>query len=111
MDPPEEACKADVYSAALVIWAMRCRQHPHPHLDDLAAAAAAADVTKQLRPSCQLLRWPAVADVLEAAWGTEPASRPTAGILLERLEQLQLSLARSCMPVTGQAATAACALS
>ncbi len=77
--------RADVYSAAVVIWALFAGHAPHPFLSDAAVSAAAADPKVQLRPVGGPL--PArVASALRGAWGDEAARRPSAGALLEALE-------------------------
>ncbi len=79
---------ADVYSAAMVIWALRVGRRPHPHLSDAEAAAAAADPSRRLRPAAAALRWRGLAAVLEHALASKPLERPTADELLAGLEGL-----------------------
>ncbi len=102
---------ADVYSAALVIWAIRCGGPPHPALSDAQAAAAAADPKVQLRPSRRELRWPALASVLEKAWAHDWTARPSAERLLEQLEGLRDSEFCSAGCLSGPGSAAACCIS
>ena len=77
--------RADVYSAAVVIWALFAGHAPHPFLPDAAFSSAAADPAVQLRPVGGPAP-PLVASALRGAWAHEAAHRPAAGELLEALE-------------------------
>jgi serine/threonine protein kinase len=109
--------KADVYSAALVIWTLHAGHPPHPHLGDAAAAAAAADPAARLRPCGAALGWAGLAAALEGAWGDAPGGRPGADALLESLEGLREEVllrhrrgcgSSSCAGPAAAAAAAAC---
>jgi serine/threonine protein kinase len=98
--------RADVFSAAVVIWAITTGQPPHAGLSDCEAAAAAADPARRLRPPTAALRPTALAALLEEAWSADPAQRPSADDLMTRLESLQ------AIPPDGPAcAPAACRMS
>ena len=81
--------RADVYGAAMVIWAVYAGAPPHEELSEGEAAAAAADPAERLRPPTAGFRWPRLAAALEAAWGHDPARRPSAAEMVEALEALQ----------------------
>ena len=87
--------KADVYSAALVIWSIRAAAPPHDAVADAVAARHAADAAVQLRPAVGVLKWPELAAALAAAWAHEPGRRPAASEVMEAVERLGEALDRS----------------
>ena len=75
-----------MYAAAVVIWAIFAGLPPHAGLSEAAAAEAAADPARRLRPPAAALRPPGLAALLEEAWSHEPARRPPAEEMLGRID-------------------------
>ena len=74
--------RADVYSAAMVLWALFACPAPHPRLSDSAAAAAAADPAIQLWPGWagggRAAAGQGVREAVRGAWEDEAGRRPDA---------------------------------
>ena len=89
--------RGDVFSAAVVIWALFAGHIPHPDLSDAAAAAAAANLRTRLRPDVREARGPrGLRTALQVAWAHEAGSRPTAEGLLGALEAAAAAPAGCC---------------
>ncbi len=74
--------KADVYSAAIILWYLIAGRRPK--LDIRKDAAARPDIEAARR------RWPEAAGLLEQMWAGEPGQRPSAGECAARVRQLPL---------------------
>jgi serine/threonine protein kinase len=87
--------RADVFSAAVVVWALFAGRAPYPGLSDAAAAAAAADPAVRLRPSMREMGGAKeLRAVLSEGWQYDAERRPRAGRLLEAFEDVQLRAVR-----------------
>ena len=89
--------RGDVFSVAVVIWALFAGHIPHLDLSDAAAAAAAANPITRLRPDVREARGPReLRAALQVAWAHEAESRQTAEGLLGALEAAAAAVPAGC---------------
>ncbi len=74
--------KADVYSAAVILWYLIAGRRPK--LDIRRDAAARPDIEAARK------RWPEAAALLERMWAGEPGQRPSAGECVAQIRLLPL---------------------
>ena len=77
--------KADVYSAAIVLWYIFTGHQPK--IDIRKDAAARPDIALARK------RWPEAAELLERMWAADPAARPAAGECAAAMRNLQPRMA------------------
>jgi serine/threonine protein kinase len=84
--------QGDVYSAAVIVWAILAGRAPHARMSEQAAAAAAADPATRLRPDARAAGGrgagaAAAAAALEAAWAHAAERRPEVSVLRGAVER------------------------
>lgn len=78
--------KADVFSFAIVLWELLTCRIPYADMTPLQAAVGV--VQKGLRPAMPQGTPPALAMLMEACWGQDPARRPSFRDVTPRLQQV-----------------------
>ena len=89
--------KADVYSAALVLWYLLTGRRPKGRVTSDPHARPEAGPAQR--------RWPELAALLERMWAHEPDARPTAGECAAAVRQMTVRA-----PACGAAADGGCAV-